>query len=139
MRKLSTQKAILRWKMKTVYQSFTISKRFIQVSFYYQLLENEIPFSMMCSPPYFIGVFLVCLTPLCFLLDEWNNFMERIGCKKEQEVWENEENILQLRHWASLRGQTLCRTGTFKYFFSSYSFGLNSFLSIIYCNFYSFQ
>ncbi|PHU00376.1 Callose synthase 3 [Capsicum chinense] len=57
--------------------------------------------------------------------DEWNNFMERIGCKKEQEVWENEENILQLRHWASLRGQTLCRTGTFKYFFSSYSFGLN--------------
>ncbi|XP_016551204.2 callose synthase 5 [Capsicum annuum] len=42
--------------------------------------------------------------------DEWNNFMERIGCKKEQEVSENEENILQLRHWASLRGQTLCRT-----------------------------
>ncbi|PHT31778.1 Callose synthase 3 [Capsicum baccatum] len=66
--------------------------------------------------------------------DEWNNFMERIGCKKEQEVWENEENILQLRHWASLRGQTLSRTGTFKYFFSSYSFGLNSFLSISYCN-----
>ncbi|CAH9142883.1 unnamed protein product [Cuscuta epithymum] len=42
--------------------------------------------------------------------DEWNNFMERLGCKKESEIWENEENILQLRHWASLRGQTLCRT-----------------------------
>uniref|UniRef100_A0A6N2KW70 1,3-beta-glucan synthase n=1 Tax=Salix viminalis TaxID=40686 RepID=A0A6N2KW70_SALVM len=42
--------------------------------------------------------------------DEWNNFMERINCKKESEVWENEENILQLRHWGSLRGQTLCRT-----------------------------
>ncbi|CAN1352837.1 Callose synthase 5 [Linum perenne] len=42
--------------------------------------------------------------------DEWTNFMERINCKKESEVWENEENILQLRHWASLRGQTLCRT-----------------------------
>ncbi|CAN4114506.1 unnamed protein product [Withania somnifera] len=42
--------------------------------------------------------------------EEWNNFMERIGCKKESEVWENEENILQLRHWASLREQTLCRT-----------------------------
>ncbi|XP_075081042.1 callose synthase 5-like [Nicotiana tabacum] len=42
--------------------------------------------------------------------DEWNNFMERLGCKKESEVWENDENILQLRHWASLRGQTLCRT-----------------------------
>ncbi|KAG6775265.1 hypothetical protein POTOM_018709 [Populus tomentosa] len=42
--------------------------------------------------------------------DEWNNFMERINCKKESEVLENEENILQLRHWGSLRGQTLCRT-----------------------------
>ncbi|KAA8531070.1 hypothetical protein F0562_005779 [Nyssa sinensis] len=42
--------------------------------------------------------------------DEWNNFMERLNCKKESEVWENEENILQLRHWVSLRGQTLCRT-----------------------------
>eukprot|EP00257_Ricinus_communis_P021658 XP_015581193.1 callose synthase 5 isoform X2 [Ricinus communis] len=42
--------------------------------------------------------------------DEWNNLMERLNCKKESEVWENEENILQLRHWASLRGQTLCRT-----------------------------
>ncbi|KAJ8479924.1 hypothetical protein OPV22_023651 [Ensete ventricosum] len=42
--------------------------------------------------------------------DEWNNFMERINCKRESEVWSNEENVLQLRHWASLRGQTLCRT-----------------------------
>ncbi|VAI83480.1 unnamed protein product [Triticum turgidum subsp. durum] len=42
--------------------------------------------------------------------DEWDNFMERIDCKRETEVWGNEENVLQLRHWASLRGQTLCRT-----------------------------
>ncbi|KAI9074792.1 hypothetical protein K1719_043216 [Acacia pycnantha] len=42
--------------------------------------------------------------------DEWNNFMERLDCKKDSEVWEKEENILQLRYWASLRGQTLCRT-----------------------------
>ncbi|KAL3617345.1 Callose synthase 5 [Castilleja foliolosa] len=41
--------------------------------------------------------------------DEWTNFMERLNCKGS-EIWENEENILQLRHWASLRGQTLCRT-----------------------------
>ncbi|KAL6551933.1 Callose synthase 5 [Orobanche gracilis] len=41
--------------------------------------------------------------------DEWNNFMERLNCKGS-EIWEYEENILQLRHWASLRGQTLCRT-----------------------------
>ncbi|KAL5075203.1 hypothetical protein RYX36_014187 [Vicia faba] len=42
--------------------------------------------------------------------DEWNNFMERLECKKDSEVWERDDNILQLRHWASLRGQTLCRT-----------------------------
>ncbi|KAM1181485.1 hypothetical protein ACFX19_000083 [Malus domestica] len=42
--------------------------------------------------------------------DEWNNFMERLNCKKDSEIWENEENVLQLRHWVSLRGQTLCRT-----------------------------
>ncbi|KAE9466125.1 hypothetical protein C3L33_01971, partial [Rhododendron williamsianum] len=41
---------------------------------------------------------------------EWTNFLERITCKNESEVWENEENVLQLRHWVSLRGQTLCRT-----------------------------
>ncbi|KAK3000335.1 hypothetical protein RJ639_021903, partial [Escallonia herrerae] len=42
--------------------------------------------------------------------DEWDNFMERIQCKDESEIYENEENVLQLRHWVSLRGQTLCRT-----------------------------
>ncbi|KAG2399383.1 Callose synthase [Vigna angularis] len=42
--------------------------------------------------------------------DEWNNFMERLGCKKDSEIWEKDEHILQLRHWASLRGQTLSRT-----------------------------
>lgn len=45
------------------------------------------------------------------VLDEWQNFMERINCKRESEVWGNEENVLQLRHWASQRGQTLSRTG----------------------------
>ncbi|KAK4780315.1 hypothetical protein SAY87_016421 [Trapa incisa] len=42
--------------------------------------------------------------------DEWENFKERLNCTKESEIWGNEENILQLRHWASLRGQTLFRT-----------------------------
>ncbi|KAJ4825933.1 Callose synthase 5 [Turnera subulata] len=42
--------------------------------------------------------------------DEWNNFMERLDCKSGSEILENDENILQLRHWGSLRGQTLCRT-----------------------------
>ncbi|KAI9113747.1 hypothetical protein K1719_014998 [Acacia pycnantha] len=42
--------------------------------------------------------------------DEWNNFMERLDCKKYSDLMEKEENVLQLRLWASLRGQTLCRT-----------------------------
>lgn len=40
--------------------------------------------------------------------------MERLNCKKDSEILENEENILHLRHWASLRGQTLSRTGSLK-------------------------
>nr|ACV04900.1 callose synthase 5 [Arabidopsis thaliana] len=42
--------------------------------------------------------------------DEWTNFLERLDCKDETSVLESEENILQLRHWVSLRGQTLFRT-----------------------------
>ncbi|KAL7588235.1 hypothetical protein Lser_V15G39895 [Lactuca serriola] len=42
--------------------------------------------------------------------DEWENFMERINCKEDAEIFESDESILQLRHWVSLRGQTLCRT-----------------------------
>ncbi|PWA75022.1 callose synthase 5 [Artemisia annua] len=42
--------------------------------------------------------------------DEWENFMERINCKEDSEIFESDERILQLRHWVSLRGQTLCRT-----------------------------
>lgn len=37
--------------------------------------------------------------------------MERINCKEDSEIFESDERILQLRHWVSLRGQTLCRTG----------------------------
>ncbi|KAI5078937.1 hypothetical protein GOP47_0006608 [Adiantum capillus-veneris] len=47
--------------------------------------------------------------------DEWDNFVERLGCTKEGEEWKNEsfwtdEKELELRHWASTRGQTLFRT-----------------------------
>lgn len=37
--------------------------------------------------------------------------MERLDCKTYSDIMEKEENVLQLRLWASLRGQTLCRTG----------------------------
>lgn len=40
--------------------------------------------------------------------------MERIDCKEDSGIFESDENILQLRHWVSLRGQTLCRTSNMK-------------------------
>lgn len=44
-------------------------------------------------------------------LDEWTNFLERVGCKTEEELHHKEELEEQLRVWASYRGQTLARTG----------------------------
>lgn len=52
---------------------------------------------------------------LVALLDEWNNFLERINCRKDSKIWENEEKVLQVRYWVSLRAQTLQRTGIWYY------------------------
>ena len=49
-------------------------------------------------------------------LDEWENFLERLGFQKDGDIrrdndlWSGEKE-LELRHWASTRGQTLLRTG----------------------------
>lgn len=52
---------------------------------------------------------------LCLLLlDEWNNFLERIGRGEstgDVELQENSCDSLELRFWVSYRGQTLARTG----------------------------
>lgn len=47
------------------------------------------------------------------LLDEWENFLERIdrGGSDDAEIQENSSDALELRFWASYRGQTLARTG----------------------------
>lgn len=42
------------------------------------------------------------------ILDEWENFLERI--KSTADAVEDNDN-LELRFWASYRGQTLARTG----------------------------
>lgn len=50
----------------------------------------------------------------CFLQDEWDNFLERIGrgdATRDAELQENSSDSLELRFWASYRGQTLARTG----------------------------
>lgn len=46
--------------------------------------------------------------------DEWKNFLARIGrdeTTSEVELDDNPNHILELRFWASYRGQTLARTG----------------------------
>jgi hypothetical protein len=41
------------------------------------------------------------------ILDEWKNFLERLGSKLTNE---------EIRYWASFRGQTLSRTGNSEYY-----------------------
>jgi callose synthase len=41
--------------------------------------------------------------------DEWNNFLERMDCKSEEEL-KDPEKLEELRLWASFRGQTLTKT-----------------------------
>jgi hypothetical protein len=103
-RKLYTPKVILIWRMKTVYQLYSTYKRSFQVS----ILFN--PFDTLILRIKLLNLYVYFF--IILVIDEWNNFMERINSKRESEVWGNEENVLQLRHWASLRGQTLCRTGS---------------------------
>ncbi|KAF7837120.1 callose synthase 9 [Senna tora] len=46
--------------------------------------------------------------------DEWKNFLARIGRDEDaldSELFDNPSDILELRFWASYRGQTLARTG----------------------------
>jgi callose synthase len=46
--------------------------------------------------------------------DEWENFLERIGRAEstgDADLQENSGDSLELRFWASYRGQTLARTG----------------------------
>ncbi|KAF2612757.1 hypothetical protein F2Q70_00009707 [Brassica cretica] len=61
----------------------------------------------------FPGAFMKALhVPVTNRLDEWKNFLARIG--QDENALEgdlhNERDILELRFWASYRGQTLART-----------------------------
>ena len=44
--------------------------------------------------------------------DEWTSFLERVGVqpKEEARLWQDRKLALELRLWASFRGQTLVRT-----------------------------
>lgn len=88
--------------MKMVYQLYTICRRSSQVCLIDELLLLDL-IASHCFHSWYIW---------STISDEWTNFLERLGCKDETAVLESDENILQLRHWVSLRGQTLFRTGT---------------------------
>lgn len=45
-------------------------------------------------------------------IDEWKNFLERIGCENLENLNDDQKEE-ELRQWASYRGQTLSRTGTY--------------------------
>lgn len=55
----------------------------------------------------------ISLTCILMLSDEWENFLERIGKgdSGDAELQESSTSALELRFWASYRGQTLARTG----------------------------
>ncbi|RVW26618.1 Callose synthase 10 [Vitis vinifera] len=47
------------------------------------------------------------------IIDEWENFLERIGrlgSNEDADLQESSSDLLELRFWASYRGQTLART-----------------------------
>lgn len=45
------------------------------------------------------------------MTDEWDNFLERIGCNNEEDIKLDPNLEEDLRLWASYRGQTLTKTG----------------------------
>ena len=52
--------------------------------------------------------------------DEWRNFLARIGRDEnavDLELFDSPSDTLELRFWASYRGQTLARTGKCLFFF----------------------
>lgn len=65
---------------------------------------------------------------LLSFIDEWENLLERIGRGDtgDAELQESSSDSLELRFWASYRGQTLARTGqiylmlSFFFFFFMY-------------------
>lgn len=60
--------------------------------------------------------FVLIIGYLNLWLDEWKNFLYRIGRdenSEDSELFNSPNDILELRFWASYRGQTLARTGKF--------------------------
>lgn len=65
---------------------------------------------------YVVGLFIDIAEKLLFsIIDEWENFLQRIGRSGptgDSDFQDSSSDLLELRFWASYRGQTLARTGT---------------------------
>ncbi|CAK9177419.1 unnamed protein product [Ilex paraguariensis] len=72
--------------------------------------DEEVTFSMdLLERPNEDGVSILFYLQKIFP-DEWDNFLERVGCTSEEELKGNAKLEEELRLWASYRGQTLTKT-----------------------------
>ena len=65
-----------------------------------------------------LAIFYI-LTGSFYLVDEWSNFLARIGRDEnaqETDLLGSRTDVDELRFWASYRGQTLARTGKSAFF-----------------------
>ncbi|KAL0464369.1 UNVERIFIED_CONTAM: Callose synthase 2 [Sesamum latifolium] len=72
--------------------------------------DEEVLFSMdLLEKPNEDGVSILFYLQKIFP-DEWENFLERVGCSSEEDLKGNVKLEEELRLWASYRGQTLTKT-----------------------------
>lgn len=86
------------------------SQREVSIIFYMQKIFPGYYFSECFS---YIVVYLFGLSRsnwFSYFLDEWKNFLERMGCENLDGLKDKSKEE-DLRNWASYRGQTLGRTG----------------------------
>ena len=91
-----------------------------------------IVFVSQTVPFIFLFIFLTWYT---FIIDEWKNFLARINRDEnaqDSELYDSPRDVLELRFWASYRGQTLARTGIYISF--SIYFYFDFFYRIVACS-----
>jgi hypothetical protein len=96
--------------MRMEFPFFSTCKKFTQVFFSlaYHLLELIFMRFFLCVCPLSSETDFLCTI---LIEDEWKNFLERVGCKNEEVLREDEQLEEKLCLWVSYRGQTLTRTG----------------------------
>lgn len=88
----------------------------VSILFYLQKIFPGLLFSTLLGlfcVVFCVNIYTYVVTDLVYLKhpDEWENFLQRVGCTSEEEL-KKSDDLEELRLWASFRGQTLTRTGT---------------------------